>query len=110
MSLTTTRKKPKDGEGVSLGTVDANPALKYSDLPSQGRQKRESRVREVTELILYKQKKINRHLIPLNTHITSCLTLPSEGSELSSFWGCICAVFHTHAGKKTLQENQTSEG
>lgn len=41
----TTWKKPKDGEGVSLETVDANPALKYSDLPSQGRQKRESRVR-----------------------------------------------------------------
>lgn len=30
---------------MSLGTVDANPALKYSDLPSQGRQKLESRVR-----------------------------------------------------------------
>lgn len=64
---------------------------------------------EVTELILYKQKKINRHLIPLNTHTTSSLTLPSDGSELSSFWGCICAVFHTHAGKKTLVENRTSE-
>lgn len=44
MSLTTW-KKPERWGGVSLGTVDANPALKYSDLPSQGRQKLESRVR-----------------------------------------------------------------
>lgn len=45
VSLTTRTKPERWGAVVSLGTVDANPALKYSDLPSQGRQKLESRVR-----------------------------------------------------------------
>lgn len=77
----------------ALGTVSVNSALKYSNLLYQrGQDLERGEGREVTELILYKQKKANSCFIPLNntgTYTPYSIPAPTPQEEfgLIPCWG-----------------------